>query len=615
MEAKNKRRSIYTVLILLFIPFVGLYFALSQEVSLVSTNLLGKGEWIEEVFVDLSKYKPGETAVIHARVLNQSGVDVEGKIIFIIKHLDAEIARLASEKVDIEKGERKIVSIDWITPKEDYKGYLVEAWLIAEGELKDQRNTAIDVSSDWSKFPRYGYITNFGKMSEEEIMKNIERLNRYHMNGLQFYDWQYKHHQPLAGTVQSPESSWKDIANRDVFYDTVQKYIEAAHQKKMMTMNYNLLFGAYRFSEQDGVKAEWGLYKDAKHQIQDGHPLPNTWATGKILIENPADEGWQNYILKKEEEAFQVFPFDGWHVDQLGDRGRLYDYSGNIIELDQTYEPFLTKAKETLNIALVMNAVNDYGQIQISQSPVDFLYTEVWNPINTYRDLKSVIDRNVRLTDGKKPIVLAAYMNYRKADRPGEFNKASVLLADAVIFASGGAHLELGDTGMLGKEYFPNHNLSMTADLEESLYDYYHFLVGYQNLLRDQVVAVDRSVVIENNEASEYPEKGAIWHFSKAKEGYEVLHLINFTNQESLLWRDDMGLYKEPDEITNLKVKYYTDLDVKEVFFASPDYDHGSSQALTYASGKDEKGKFIEFTIPSLKYWDMVYLKERTTKK
>lgn len=266
-----------------------------------------------------------------------------------------------------------------------------------------------------------------------------------------------------------------------------------------------------------------------------------------------------------------------------------------------------------MDISLVMNAVNDYGQIQIAQSPVDFLYTEVWSPIDTYGNLKNVIDRNLGLTNGEKNIVLAAYMNYGKADRPGEFNTASVLLTDAVIFASGGAHIELGDTGMLGKEYFPNDNLSMSQDLETKLKDYYHFLVAYQNILRDQIKPIDREIVLNNLQASSFPKKESIWYFAKKKEGIEILHLINLLNNKSLLWRDDYGVYDDPETIENLKIKYYTNIEVEEIFLASPDFEHGSSLGLSFDYGNDQQGRFVEFSLLFLKYWDMIYFVEKTS--
>ena len=62
--------------------------------------------------------------------------------------------------------------------------------------------------------------------------------------------------------------------------------------------------------------------------------------------------------------------------------------------------------------------------------------------------------------------VFAAYMNYNKADNRGEFNTPGILLTDAVMFALGGSHLELGGDHMLCKEYFPNENLTMSEEAE-----------------------------------------------------------------------------------------------------------------------------------------------------
>lgn len=316
-------KSIVAILIITIGLIVFVLLPFQQDLMLDSTNVLESGQWIDEVYVDQARYLPGDNVLITAELSNRTDQDLKGEVIFIIKHLSKDIGRIASEKFKVVNGEKSQVTVEWLAPENDFEGYLVEAWFIVGREIKDKMNTAVDVSSDWSKFPRYGYITNFGEMTQEDIQNNIERLNRYHLNGLQFYDWQYKHHQPLLGTVQQPDKKWKDIANRDVYFDTVLDYINQAHDKNMMAMNYNLLFGSYLLSEADGVKSEWGLYKDSKHQMQDGHSLPQTWATTRILLENPENKDWQNYIIQKEREAFEALAFDGWHVDQLGNRGRL----------------------------------------------------------------------------------------------------------------------------------------------------------------------------------------------------------------------------------------------------------------------------------------------------
>ena len=90
--------------------------------------------------------------------------------------------------------------------------------------------------------------------------------------------------------------------------------------------------------------------------------------------------------------------------------------------------------------------------------------------------------------------VFAAYMNYDKAgSSTGEFNTPGVLLTDAVIFALGGSHLELGDH-MLCREYFPSTALQMNDVLKTAMIRYYDFMTAYQNLLRDKDTEAEISV-------------------------------------------------------------------------------------------------------------------------
>src|SRR5690606_36339370 len=103
-----------------------------------------------------------------------------------------------------------------------------------------------------------------------------------------------------------------------------------------------------------------------------------------------------------------------------------------------------------------LNAVDQFGQREILSSGMDFAYSEVWNR-NQYADLAAVLQENATHSQGTVNSVLAAYMNYGATD--GNFNTPAVLLADAVIFAFGGAHLELGEH-MLSSEYFPDASLA-----------------------------------------------------------------------------------------------------------------------------------------------------------
>jgi dextranase len=320
-----------------------------------------------------------------------------------------------------------------------------------------------------------------------------------------------------------------------------------------------------------------------------------------------SNPGWQQYLAERNTDMYAVFDFDGFHIDQLGDWGVKYTYDGEPINIALTYGSFIQAMKSAHpDKNLVMNAVNQYGQEGvIGNSATDFLYTEVWNPNESYSDLAQIIKANNGFSNYQKQSVLAAYINYDLAEQQGSFNSPAVLFADAVIFAFGGAHLELGEH-MLGKEYFPNDNLQISSELKDDLVSYYDFSVAYQNLLRDggsfnspDIKSADASFTL-----SAWPPKtGSISVIGKSVENKQIIHLINFTSN-SLDWRDTNGTKTEPDVIDNLKVVFTTSQSVNKVWLASPDLNYGSAFELDF----EIVGNQVSFVIPYLKYWDMLVI-------
>lgn len=570
----------------------------SSKPKSIDPSTVANAELLQYVTTDKSRYNPGE-AVQFELQLNEASE--AGEIIVRYKHLDQVVA----EETVKWDGKTTKLNWDWTPPEDDYQGYMSEIFLQQGKELVDQLNIAVDVSSDWSKFPRYGYLADFMAMDAQEQQDIIDKLNRYRINGIQFYDWQWKHHIPLKLEGEQPASQWPEIANRLVSYDTVKNYIDLAHEKNMMAMNYNLLFGAFEDAEQDGVQRQWGLFKDPLLNTHDKHPLPDSWASD-IMLYNPANTDWQQYLLNEEKKVFEHLPFDGWHVDQLGDRGVLYDGDAQKINLAETYMPFLQKAKQELGVDLVMNAVGQYAQANIAQTPVEFLYTEVWDGHPQYRNLKDIVDQNLKFSDGKLNTVFAAYMNYDHANGTGEFNTPGVLLTNAVIFAAGGAHLELGEN-MLAKEYFPNRNLSVSEELQQALIHYYDYLTAYQNVLRDGVVDKELDVsAVEGAELSNLPRLGKVWTFAKEAQDRTMLHLINFTNANSMNWNDTNATQAEQEEKNNIKISIKTEGNVNKVWMASPDYYEASAIPLQYEQSNGE----LIVTIPKLKYYTMLVLEQ-----
>ncbi|ERJ13075.1 glycoside hydrolase family 66 protein [Haloplasma contractile] len=562
-----------------------------------------------DLYTDKSRYEPSEQVEIYVNLHNRTEETHSGTVTITLNYLNETVVVLDGQDVTLEEGGRDRLTFELDAPDNDFTGYIIESTFVKEGKEIDFYSSALDVSSDWSKFPRYGYLVEYNKKSRTVIEQTLNNLNKYHINGLQFYDWHYKHELPLPLDENgNPLETWKELSNRDVYLDTVQGYIDVAHEHNMMAMNYNLLFGTFENPEQEGVNLDWGLYTDSFATNIDNHDLTGlNWQTDKILLMDPNNTEWQNHIIEQEKIAMEKLNFDGWHVDQLGGRGDRYDYQGNRVDLVQGYVDLLNKAKTETDKKLVFNAVDGYGQERIAKDiPVDFLYEEVWTfnrSHATYSHLKDVIDHGFEW--GNMSTILAAYMNYGNR---GLFNTHSILLTNATIFASGGAHLELGDSGMLGSEYFPNNDLSMSNELKSRLRKYYDFLVGYQNLLRDNVSEERGKVEFENNEiyASTNGVKNSVWYFSKTKNHYQMLHLINLLGNEND-WRDDEKDKKAPEILENEKINYYIEGDIKNVMLASPDQNEALPIDLEFEVHTDEDGnQFVSLTLPKLEYWDMI---------
>lgn len=545
-----------------------------------------------DLFADLqtdrSRYNPGEPVTFTLKRHVPSG-----KLNVTYYHLNEKIK---------EETLSNQSTWSWQPPSEDYKGYLVEVKMSDEDQAQTE-TIAVDVSSDWDRFPRYGFLSEFSQTSKMNLERVISSLNRFHLNGLQFYDWQYEHQQPLKMDGNNPASSWQDVANREISFGTLQQYIDLAHTRNMKTMAYNLLYGSYTNS---GLPLEWQLFKDPNKQQPDRHPLPKEWKND-INIMNPTNPWWQDYIIEQQRKIYEQLPFDGWHIDQLGDRGEVFNEWGDRISIPDSFSPFLKKIKEKLSDKnIVMNAVNQYGQASIAQAEPDFLYTEVWDENKTYGDLKKILDENAFLSGKNTSSVLAAYMDYQASDQPGMFNEPGVLLTNSVIFANGGAHLELGEH-MLSKEYFPHHQLEMSSHLQNQLVHYYDFLTAYENLLRENVTGSEVTIHSKDGIPLSFDtaKRGHLWVIPKRKDNHEeVLHFINFLDANTLKWRDTDGQQKRPSELKNLTFTIESSKKVKAMWLASPDFKSGKPVPVNFNQNVQQ----IKFTLPSLTYWDMLVI-------
>ncbi|MHB8296622.1 MAG: glycoside hydrolase family 66 protein [Acidimicrobiales bacterium] len=567
------------------------------------------------------RYTPGQQVPITVDVVNPEVTPMSATLDLHFTHLGQAVGPDATAQVSLAPGQTQSYVFDWVAPTTDNQGYLVQVSLTAgNGQVLDSTQTAVDVSSTWNAFPRYGFVSNYGYQSHDTATWTMDLLSQYHLDALQFYDWQWKHHVPLAGTVSAPAASWNNVANVTNYRQTVLDLIAAAHAENMLAFNYNLLYGAWAGYGQDGsgVNYQWGLWWNNNCTNQVNVAMPSGWATPNIYVFDPGNASWQSYIDNRESQVFQAYPFDGWQVDQLGNEGAVYTCSGQQVHPTAQFLGFLQAAKKALGVHLIFNAVGNYGQSEVSGSgsPLDVTYTEAWPAYGqtTYNDLASTVNTDLADSGGHLQPVIAGYMDSSYGDsfskaNPGFFNTPGVLLTDAAIFASGGDHIELGgQSKMLSQPDFATQSLLMSGPLQQAMAREYNFATAYENVLSGSGLASSsHAIVLPGVPTSTTGAPGAVWTFSRSTTGMDVVQLVNLLGNSSSNWQDSNASYPAPPLQQNVVVKYYYGSGtVSGVTLASPDTGGGAAQALAFTTGSGSGGNYVQFTVPSLDYWDMV---------
>lgn len=548
---------------------------------------------------DKAAYLPGEAVKLSINSLPDQAVTVR------YTHL----GQVLKEETVTDK------SWTWQPPTEDFQGYM------AELRTKDSviASIGIDVSSEPSRFPRNGFLSTYGSMSESQMATVLNDLNRYHINYVQFQDWHWKHHHPLAGSATQPMDVWTDIISRNCYRATVQGYIDGAHQRGMVTLFYNLGYGCLEDFATDDVNKEWLLYTDKQHMHLDNHPLGSPFKSA-IYLADMHNQGWRDYLRARNDEVYAIFNFDGWQIDQLGVRPTtVYDYAGNTVDVQSAFGSFILNEKTAQpDKRIVMNAVGQYGQQgQIASAPVDFCYTEVWEHSNTdgYGIFSRIITDNAQWSNGKQT-VLAAYLNYDLGQKGrGYFNTPGIIMATAVASAWGGTILQMGEH-MLCHEYFPDDNLSMTGELKRAMIRYYDFAVAYENILRPDAPAaginsdwygVDVTSTHDSCVFNQWgPKVNQIATVGRHVGNRDIIHLLSYRHATHLDWCDTDGDQAPQTLLTGIPVSFVVDAQPSRVWVATPDYMQGAAQEVdfTYDGGK------LTLTLPALQYWTMIVVEK-----
>lgn len=357
-----------------------------------------------DAWTDQARYAPGAPVTVTAEV---SGT---GPVTFSLVHLGETV-----QSATVQADGSGTVSWTMTPPSTDFTGYLVH---VDAGGSSTQ--TAIDVSSTWTRFPRMGYLDEYpagmSTAQSREIVGDLAR--KYHLNALQFYDWMWRHEAPIERDAsEQPVSTWTAWNGDVIAPSTVSELIDAGHEQNIAALPYSMSYAALEGFSAHGVDPDWRLkYRsdgtDWKFMMLPNRPDTNLW------IMDPTNTGWRDHITAQYQDQIATFGFDGTHLDQLGNwgggaaDGGMENVAGAPVDIPIGFRDLVSQTKALTGKPVGFNAVDGFAGSTLASGSSDYLYTELWENHETYAQVQSYLAEQ-RLQSGGKAAVTAAYLNYR----------------------------------------------------------------------------------------------------------------------------------------------------------------------------------------------------------
>jgi dextranase len=587
---------------------------------------------IRDVYTDKARYNPGDNVQIFVNLANSNNATASGQLRVTISRLFNSVTNFTSS-VSLSSGSITTSTFSWSAPTNNYSSYGVDVDFLTNGIARDSRSSAIDVSSNWTKFPRYGFFTDFGPGESVGASSNTAfTLSKYHINAVMFYDWMWSHNRLIPydnnGNIVNNFTTWNGISQS---MTTITNRIKATKGDNMSPVAYDLMYGdssiaasnlMYGVSGVTNVGPEhitWAAFNDPGHTN-----LANIRnQSQQIWVMDVSNPNWQSWIFGQYTNAMTKLGFEGIHLDNLGGATSYPYNSSNSIDESVQFPNFINACKPQLqtantNATVTENDVAGNYLSTVAPSAEDVYYSEVWG-YNNYNDVRTLIQTAQSAGNGK-PVVLGAYMNYQSLPQPTDtLNEASVRLMDACVFGNGAFHIELGEgipVQMLTNPYWPTHNPPMPPTLPQVLRNYYDFAVRYENFLffnsLGGVTDGTSSALTWSgtHTLSKDGQSNSIWTIVKLwNKPYDAVSLINLYGVDTI-WRN---LSPTPAVQTNISFKYYVNSKVYSLYVATPDDGLGRPQSLPFTDGTDGLGYYVQLTVPQLQYWDVLVLDKGPT--
>lgn len=560
--------------------------------------------YLKDAFPSRAQYQSGEEVIIEIELHNPSAMPAEIELFIQVYALNAAAARFHETLLlKPRKGCKASVAVDSCAGSPGGFGVDVEATVA--GKSVGFVSTAYDIVGKWSAAPRYGFLSGFYRQDEGD-RADVEQLRKYHISAVQFYDWMYRHHDLIP-----PQDYFKDPMGRELSLAAVRGKIALCHEFGMKAIAYGAVYAASR--EFASRHPDMRLFQNDGGEETFGDGWQN-------IMDVSAGSGWDAHIVGQYERAVRELDFDGIHMDTYGYPKTAFAGAGagtRFVRLAEEHPKLIDRAKEALCRAkpyagVIFNSVGNWPAAEAARSHEDAAYVEVWPPYDRYIHLHDIIADAAMA--GQKPVILAAYISPFK-DGPTAAAERALLLTQAVIFASGGYHMVLGENnGVLCDPYYVNH-ATLRKSFVRTLRNWYDYIVRYSELLYNldlkdvsmtHAGGINEEYVFSGGAFSSCGEPNKIWTLVKEMPGAKVIHLINLTGLRSDKWNEGKP---KPRPAQDIAVQVLDNERASGVWLASPDRNFGKMEQLPFAAVSSQRGRVIMFSVPELEYWDMVYIK------
>jgi dextranase len=452
-------------------------------------------------------------------------------------------------------------------PSNTPTGYGVEAILYTQdNQIAGKTSTAFDVMHSWTDYPRYGFLTDFSPQ-RSDVEDTIHWLSHFHINGLQFYDWQFRHNQLLP-----PVETYRDPLGRLLSLDTIRQFIHAAHRYGIAAMPYLTIYAASL--EFWSVHPTWHLV--------DENMQPILFEDFLGIMDPSPGSPWTNHLLQDCGKVLSELDFDGLHIDQYGDPKVGYRVTGEEVDIAEAFRSFILTTKQRFSeSSLTFNAVGNWPMDVLATAPLDFNYIEIWPSTPYYHNLRQII-QDSRLKSGNKPVVIALYLSAERIN--------NIRLVDAITFACGSCRIELGETDrLLTDPYFPKHQ-ELPSNLAGILRRYYDFAVRYSTFIGPEA---------SDLESMDLSLPGDIWVIGRQTQGWLIFQLINMNGLGDARWEE---AHPAPQAMNNFYVEITSSEKIHAVWWATPDLDDLSLSPSEWHA----EGNRIFIKIPCLEFWTLI---------